>query len=230
MRTARAAGRLRTSVLPDNRGYDPALAVQEWRAATDPRQQRKVTAATDAAAASDARRKGKAGPAKLAPAKACPARAAAPRDPAPEPRGTEDLHARLAAHRTANQAKAAPRAGADEDDQAGVDGRTIADVRRDMLLVEEQAQLLALAAQLRSVIPSLPTRAGVQTLARKFRDANLRLPDQYGAQIAAELNVDRHACHVVLDKYTRLLFETTIAAIDVMKIFNDEDDAGDDTA
>ena len=51
----------------------------------------------------------------------------------------------------------------------------MADIRRDMLLVEEQAQLLDLAAKLRSVMPSEPLRVGVQTLAREMRDAILRL-------------------------------------------------------
>ena len=50
---AARSGRLRSCVLLGG-GFDARLPAEEWRAATDPRQQRKVTAATDAA--SDAKR------------------------------------------------------------------------------------------------------------------------------------------------------------------------------
>lgn len=230
VRSAVRSGRLRRCIVPG--GFDPAIAVEEWRANTDPRQQRRTTEATDAAAAADAKRAaGKAKPPRPAKGARAPRAAAPPAAPEPEaePAGTDDLKARLAAHRAARPAKAAPPPGA--PDPAGDDGRTMADIRRDMLLVEEQAQLLDLAAKLGSVMPSEPLRVGVQTLAREMRDAILRLPDQYGAQIAADLNVERHACHVVLDRYCRFLFETSIVTIDAMKVFGDgEADDADDPA
>ncbi len=174
VRSAVRSGRLRRCVLPGG-GFDARLAVEEWRAATDPRQQRKVTAATDAAAASDAKRSRGKPPVKGRASR--PARAAPVPAPSPAPRGTDDLQARLAAHRAARLAAAAPKGAApDGEGEAGADGRTMADIRRDMLLVEEQAQLLDLAAKLGAVMPSEPLRVGVQTLAREMRDAVIELP------------------------------------------------------
>lgn len=95
------SGRLRRCVVAG--GVDATLAVEEWQANTDPRQLREVTAATDTAAASDAKRAWVKAP---RPARGKAAPAAAP-STAPEPAGTGDLEERLAAHRTSRLASAA---------------------------------------------------------------------------------------------------------------------------
>ncbi len=147
--------------------------MEEWRAATDPRQQRKVTAATDAAAASDAKRaKGKA-PAKGRAARAAPSPGPVP---PPAPRGTDDLQARLAAHRAERLTAAAPKgASPDGEGEAGADGRTMADIRRDMLLVEEQSALMDWHAKVGAALPREMTLANVMTLGREYRDSTLRI-------------------------------------------------------
>lgn len=232
VRCARDAGRLRRCVLPNKR-FDATIAIEEWRATTDPRQQRRTTEATDAAAAADAKRAGggvKASkPVKRGRAPRAAARASIPEPPA-APAGAEviDLQARLAAHRAARLAKAAPPPGA--PDPAGDDGRTMADIRRDMLLVEEQVQQFDWGVKLGLALPREPILAAVQTLGREFRDATLRIADQYSAQIAAELGVEAHVCHGVLDRYCREHFEAVIARIDVVKILGDQDDDGTDPA
>lgn len=55
VRAALRTGRLRRCVVPG--GLDPRIAVEEWQANTDPRQQRKVTGLTDTAAAAHLKRR-----------------------------------------------------------------------------------------------------------------------------------------------------------------------------
>ena len=133
MRVALRTGRLRRCVVPG--GLDPVIALEEWQANTDPRQQRVVTAATDAAAASDRKAKAPKGrPARPGPKpKRATPRPAAPPPPEPSPSAAD----RLAAHVAANRARAAKTRPPEAEPSDG-DGRTMADIRRSMLLKEER--------------------------------------------------------------------------------------------
>lgn len=204
VRTAVRSGRLRRCVLPGG-GYDARVAIEEWQANTDPRQQRKVTAATDTAAASDAKR----ARAKAArPARGKEASAAAP---PPEPRGATDLATRLAAHRAARLAAAAPKV--DPDGEAGDDGRSIADIRRGMLLVDELEKHHDWHVKRGAYVPKDPVLALAMTLGRRYRDSTLQFVDRYVGAMAVELSVDEHDLRMCLDTHMRLHFERTISSI-----------------
>ncbi len=145
VRAALRTGRLRRCILPG--GLHPRMAVEEWQANTDPRQQRKVTCLTDTAAAAHSKRRAKAESAPPAPAKGKgrakprapvstpPAAPPSTSPPAARP-GSEDLEARLAAHRAKRLAAASPKGSAPERDQVDDNGESIADIRRGMLLID----------------------------------------------------------------------------------------------
>ncbi len=215
VRTAKASGRLSRCVVDG--GYDAAIAIEEWRANTDPRQQRRTTAATDAAGAADAmrvrRRSSK--PEERSPGGV---KASEPIQAPISP--SNDAQARLAAHVAANRARAAPTS---PDDIADPDGRTIADIRRSLLLMEERDVEHDWQVKHGSYVPREQVLMFAQSLGREFRDSTLQLADQYAAQISADLGVDEHACHTVLDRYMRKHFEAVIKTISTDKVLSGEE-------
>ncbi len=125
-----------------------------------------------------------------------------------------DLHTRLAAHRARNIAASAPKVDGDADADRPTDGgRTFADIRRSMLLVDEQSDLLDYHAKVRAVLPRDMLLSNVMTLGREYRDSTLRIADQYAPQIAGELGLEAHTVHAVLDRYLRAHFEKVISKI-----------------
>ena len=225
VRVALRTGRLRRCVVPG--GLDPAIAFEEWTATTDPRQQRFVTEHTDAAAASDRKARGKGktqtpSPGRPSPKAKGPAPCSAPpaaARPAPEP--SPAAAERLAAHVAANRAKASPPPQA--DDAPDGDGRTMADIRKSLLLIEERDREHDWAVKRGSFVPREQVLMFAQSLGREFRDSTLQLADQYAAQISADLGVDEHACHTVLDRYMRAHFEAVIKVISTDKILSGEE-------
>ena len=213
--TAKAAGQLSRCVVPG--GYDAAIAIEEWQANTDPRQQRRTTAATDAAGAADARRvrRRSSKPEERSPGGV---KAAVPTSASISP--STDAQARLAAHVAANRAKAAP---TPPDDITDLSGRTIADIRRSLLLIEERSAEHDWQVKHGAFVPREQVLMFAQSLGREFRDSTLQLADQYAAQISADLGVDEHACHTVLDRYMRQHFEAVIRTISTDKILSGEE-------
>ena len=97
-------------------------------------------------------------------------------------------------------------------------GRSVADIKRDMLLVEEQSALLDWHEKVGTALPRDLTLANVMTLGREYRDSVLRIADQYAPQIAGELGLEAHVVYAVLDRYLLLHLEKHIEKIDPAKV------------
>lgn len=234
VRAALRTGRLRRCVVPG--GLDPRIAIEEWQAHTDPRQQRKVTAATDAAAAADAKRareregtaavRGK-GASRVkrrsSPIVTSDAPPSASRQARPPP--VDDLRTRLAAHRAKRLAASAPKGSEIDGEEVGDTGESMGEIRRGMLLIDRVEKQFDWDVKRGSYIPKDPATALAMTLGRRYRDSTNQFVDRNVASMALKLGVEEHDLRMVLDDAWRAHFLKTIVSIRDDKIVNgDQDD------